>query len=103
VAEIVVDETGRVSDIKILRSSPQLDAAAIADIKTWMYQPATLAGRPVPVRLVVEVTFQSRLFRRWGRHGRHERRARRREVLLERLLDRRRLTRVHPFEAGGAQ
>lgn|SRR5262245_52145464 len=58
VAEIVVDETGRVSDIKILRSSPQLDAAAIANIKTWMYQPATLAGRPVPVRLVVEVTFQ---------------------------------------------
>jgi TonB family protein len=58
VAEIVVDETGRVSDIKILRSVPQLDAAAVANIKTWMYQPATLKGHPVPVRLVVEVTFQ---------------------------------------------
>jgi TonB family protein len=57
-AEIVVDETGRISDIKILRSIPQLDAAAVANLKTWMYQPATLRGRPVPVRIIVEVTFQ---------------------------------------------
>src|SRR5262245_24980011 len=57
-AEIVVDETGRVGDIKILRSIPQLDAAAVANLKTWMYQPATLGGRPVPVRIIVEVTFQ---------------------------------------------
>jgi TonB family protein len=34
---------------------------AIETVKTWKFKPATRNGVPVPVRVVVEVTF--RLFR----------------------------------------
>jgi hypothetical protein len=38
-----------------------LDEKAIETVKTWKFKPATREGVPVPVRVVVEVTF--RLFR----------------------------------------
>lgn len=56
--EIVVDEKGRVTDAKVARSVPMLDEAALAAVRTWRFQPSMLAGRAVPVRLQVEVTFQ---------------------------------------------
>jgi TonB family protein len=55
--EVIVREDGRVSDARILRSVPVLDAAALAIVRTWRFAPATLNGRPVPVRLVVVVNF----------------------------------------------
>jgi TonB family protein len=56
--EVVIDEKGRVIDAKVARSVPMLDDAALAAVKTWRFTPSTLAGRAVPVRLTVEVTFQ---------------------------------------------
>ena len=53
--EVVVDETGRVTNPKVVRSVPGLDATALATVRTWRFAPATLNGRPVPVRMMVAV------------------------------------------------
>lgn len=49
--EIVVDQTGSVTSVKVIQSVPGKDAAAIAMVRLWRYRPAMLNGRPVPVRL----------------------------------------------------
>jgi len=55
--DVIVREDGRVTDAKVLRSVPTLDAQAIALVRQWRFAPATLNGRPVPVRIVVVVNF----------------------------------------------
>ena len=57
VCELVVDESGRVRDVKILRSIPMLDDAAIAAVRQLRYAPTIVDGRAVPVRLTVTVPF----------------------------------------------
>lgn len=57
IAEIVVDETGRVADARVLRSIPLLDEAALASVKQWRYEPTVVDGKPVPVRMTVTVNF----------------------------------------------
>lgn len=56
-AEIVVDETGIVTDAMIVKSVPLLDDAALNAVKGWHFRPAIVNGQPVPVRMVVTVTF----------------------------------------------
>jgi TonB family protein len=56
--EIVVDETGAVTEVKVVRSVPMLDAAAAAAVRTWRFNPAVVDGRAVPVRMAVSVDFQ---------------------------------------------
>jgi TonB family protein len=53
--EIVVNEQGRVSAARIVRSVPLLDALALSAVRQWRFAPATLQGRPVPVRMIVVV------------------------------------------------
>ena len=55
--EVVVDEAGRVTSAKIIRSVAGLDAPALALVRQWRYKPATLNGRPVPVRFPAVVRF----------------------------------------------
>jgi len=60
---IVVDSQGNVTDARET-SKPLgggLDEKAIETVKTWKFKPATRDGVPIPVRVIVEVTF--RLFR----------------------------------------
>jgi TonB family protein len=57
ILEIRVDETGSVSDAKILRSIPLLDEAALAAVRQWRYEPTIVDGRPVPVKMTVTVDF----------------------------------------------
>jgi TonB family protein len=56
-AEIVVNESGEVADVKIVRSIPLLDDAALAAVRTWRYDPTLVDGHPVPVRMTVTVNF----------------------------------------------
>lgn len=56
-AEVVVDEQGVVADVKIVRSVPMLDEAALETVKQWRFRPSVVNGRPVPARMVVTVTF----------------------------------------------
>lgn len=55
--EALIDEQGRVSGVRLLRSVPLLDAAAVDAVRTWRYTPTLLNGVPVSVLMTVKVTF----------------------------------------------
>jgi len=57
ILEATVDETGIVRNVRVLRSIPLLDKAAIAAVEEWRYTPVTLNGRPVPFILTVVLSF----------------------------------------------
>jgi TonB family protein len=59
-AEIVVNEAGLVTEAKIVRSIPMLDEAALQAVQNWRFEPATVDGRSVPVRMTVTVNFTTR-------------------------------------------
>ena len=60
VLEVVVGTTGFVADVRVRRSAPRFDAAAIAAVKQWQYVPTVLGGTPVPVTFTVVVRFRLR-------------------------------------------
>ena len=57
ILEALVDPEGRVKDVKVLRSVPLLDKAAIDAVLQWRYSPVVLNGTPVPFILTVVVSF----------------------------------------------
>ena len=57
ILEAVIDETGTVRDVTVLRSVPLLDRAAIDAVKQWRYSPTRLNGAPVAIILTVSVKF----------------------------------------------
>jgi TonB family protein len=57
VLEIVVDQTGRISQATVLRSLPFLDQAALDCVKQWEYTPLVIDGMPRSVVMTVTVTF----------------------------------------------
>ncbi len=60
VLQAVIDEQGRVTEIEVLRGvTPDLgiDAEAVRAVSLWRYQPGTVRGRPVKVRMRVLVDF----------------------------------------------
>ena len=57
ILEAVIGPAGNVTDVKILRSVPLLDDAAIAAVRQWVYTPTLLNGVPVPVIMTVTVNF----------------------------------------------
>lgn len=60
ILEATVDEFGAITDLKVLRSIPLLDKAAVKAVKQWRYQPLMLNGMPVPFIVTVTVTFSLR-------------------------------------------
>jgi TonB family protein len=59
VLQAVIDASGRIVDLRVLKSAGELlDAAAIAAVGRWIYRPATLNGRAVNVSLSVNVDFK---------------------------------------------
>jgi protein TonB len=59
IIEAVIDEDGRVVDARILKGLPMgLDQEALAAVREWTFQPATLGGRPVKVFYTLTVHFQ---------------------------------------------
>ena len=60
ILEATIDETGVVRDVKVLRSIPMLDQAAMDAVKKWRYTPTRLNGVAVPILLTVTVTFSLR-------------------------------------------
>ena len=58
---IVVTPEGTVRDAKVTTSlDKDLDQQALNTVNTWKFQPATKEGKPVPVRIAVEMTFRIR-------------------------------------------
>jgi protein TonB len=57
ILEAVIDETGTVRDVTVIRSIPLLDRAAIDAVRQWRYSPTRLNGVPVAIVMTVSVTF----------------------------------------------
>ena len=59
--DVVVLESGSVGRVCITRSvHSDLDVESIAAAKQWQFTPARLDGKPVPVRVTIELTFSLR-------------------------------------------
>ncbi len=59
VLQIVVDTQGLVHDVHVVKPlGLGLDQKAMETIRTWKFKPAERNGVPVPVRIMVEVTFR---------------------------------------------
>jgi protein TonB len=58
ILEAVIGEDGRVRDVRVLRSIPLLDTAAIEAVRQWVFSPTSLNGEPVPVVMTVTVAFE---------------------------------------------
>tara|TARA_Y100000031_G_scaffold134167_1_gene156480 strand:+ start:93 stop:569 length:477 start_codon:yes stop_codon:yes gene_type:complete len=57
IIEAVIGPDGRVTDARVLRSIPLLDASALDAVRQWEYTPTLLNGIPVPVIMTVTVNF----------------------------------------------
>jgi periplasmic protein TonB len=57
ILEAIIDERGRVDQVRVLRSRPLLDQAAIDAVRAWKYTPTLLNGIPVQVLMTITVTF----------------------------------------------
>jgi TonB family protein len=57
ILEAVLDETGHVRDVKVVRSVPLLDQAAVDAVKQWEYTPTLQNGAAIPVTMRVFVKF----------------------------------------------
>ena len=58
ILECTISPQGKVTDVKVLRGIPLLDASAIEAVKQWVYTPTLLNGVPVPVIMTVTVNFK---------------------------------------------
>lgn len=58
ILEATTDIYGRVQNVKILRSIPLLDQAAVDAVRQWIYEPLIIEGEPRPVTFTVTVRFQ---------------------------------------------
>jgi protein TonB len=55
--EATIGADGKVSDVRVLRSIPLLDQAAMDAVRQWEYAPTVLNGTPVPVLMTVTLNF----------------------------------------------
>jgi protein TonB len=57
ILEAVIGEDGTVQNVRVLRSKPLLDDAAVEAVRQWRFTPTLLNGQPVPVVMTVTVAF----------------------------------------------
>jgi len=57
ILEAVINERGEVGRVKVLRSAPLFDQAAINAVQQWRYTPTLLNGVPVSVLMTITVNF----------------------------------------------
>jgi protein TonB len=57
IIEGTVGVDGRVHDLRVLKSVPALDQAALEAVRQWVYVPAQVNGTPVAAILTIIVTF----------------------------------------------
>jgi TonB family protein len=55
----LIDDRGNVADVEVVRALDRgLDESAAQTLRTWKFEPATKDGKPVPVKVTVEVSFR---------------------------------------------
>jgi len=57
VLEAVLDPTGAVTQVHVVRSVPLLDQAALDAVRQWRYTPTRYGGRPVSVLMTITIRF----------------------------------------------
>jgi protein TonB len=57
ILEAVIDAQGTIELVKVLKSVPLLDGAAVAAVKGWRYTPTLLNGVPVSVLMTITMNF----------------------------------------------
>ena len=60
ILEAIIDADGVVQNVKVLKSVPLLDRAAIEAVQQWRYKPTRLNSVAIPVIMSVTVTFTLR-------------------------------------------
>jgi protein TonB len=55
---VLIDASGSVSQARVVRSIPLLDAAAVQCVRQWRFSPAIKDGRPVTTEARVPITFR---------------------------------------------
>ncbi len=58
ILESEVDEHGKVSAVRVLKSVPLLDQAAIEAVRQWIYEPVVIDGKPQRMKTTVTVAFR---------------------------------------------
>jgi len=58
ILQAVIDEDGSVREVRVLRSDPLFDQAAMDAVKQWRFTRPTLNGQPIPVVMTVTVGFK---------------------------------------------
>jgi TonB family protein len=58
ILEATTDLYGRIANVKVLRSIPALDQAAMDAVNQWVYEPMIIDGKPRPVVFTVTVKFK---------------------------------------------
>jgi len=56
--ELMIDSRGRVARARVVKSVPELDAAALKCVQAWIFKPATKGGQPVATIAHAPVTFR---------------------------------------------
>lgn len=57
IMEAVLDTTGRVTQLRVIKSVPMLDQAALDAVRQWRYTPSLYGGHPVSVLMTITVRF----------------------------------------------
>jgi protein TonB len=57
ILESVLDTSGNVTQLRVIRSVPLLDQAAIDAVRRWKYTPTLYGGRPVSVLMTITIRF----------------------------------------------
>lgn len=61
VVSLLVDAEGMPQEITVSRSlTPSFDAEAVEAVKKWKFSPSTKNGKPIAVKIVVQVNFHRR-------------------------------------------
>ncbi|MEW5900094.1 MAG: energy transducer TonB, partial [Acidobacteriota bacterium] len=55
--EARTDEKGNVVQVRVLKSIPELDQAAIDALRQWKYEPCVIDGKPAGIAFSVTVQF----------------------------------------------
>ncbi len=55
--EAVLDPSGHVTQLRVVKSVPLLDQAAIDAVRQWRYTPSAYGGHPVSVLMTITIRF----------------------------------------------
>jgi protein TonB len=57
IMEAVLDTNGRVTQLRVLKTVPMLEQAAVDAVRQWRYTPSLYGGHPVSVLMTITVRF----------------------------------------------